>query len=277
MCYKVLSGLNSSEDIFNEAVPYYDDALKRSGYNHEFKYTPKQPNHRRRNRKRNIIWFNPPYNNNVATDIGRQFLNLIKRHFPRNHKFYKIFNKNNVKVSYSCMPNMKSLINMHNKKIMSTNENADINPKCNCARKEQCPLQQNCLINNVVYEATVTSNIQNYEEKKYIGLCESTFKKRFTSHKSNFNLERYRNSTALSAEIWRIKDQNGQPNVSWRIIRKAKSYTPETKRCNLCLAEKFEIANYPGKNLLNKRSEIIAKCRHRRKFQLDLYQPTIEE
>ncbi|XP_066929005.1 uncharacterized protein [Clytia hemisphaerica] len=70
----------------------------------------------------------------------------------------------------------------------------------------------------------------------------------FTSHKSNFNIERYRNNTALSAEVWRIKDLNGQPTVSWRTIRKSKAFTPDTKRCNLCLAEKFEIANYPDQD-----------------------------
>lgn len=269
-----LSNLSSNEDIFNATVPYYEDALKRSGHNHKFEYTPKQNNNRRRkNRKRNIIWFNPPFNNNVATDIGRQFLNLVKKHFPRGHKFNRIFNKNSIKVSYSCMPNMKSIINMHNKKVLSTNENTNENQTCNCTQRQLCPMQQNCLVKSIVYEATVTSDLLNYGERKYIGLCESTFKKRFTSHKSNFNLERYRNNTALSAEVWRIKDLNGEPTVSWRTIRKSKAFTPDTKRCNLCLAEKFEIANYPGKNLLNKRSEIIAKCRHRRKFQLDIFEP----
>ena len=268
-----LSNLSSNEEIFKETVPYYDEALKRSGYNHNFVYTPKKNTGQRRNRKRNIIWFNPPYNNNIATDIGKQFLNLTKRHFPKNHKFHKIFNKNNVKVSYSCMPNMKAVINMHNTKISSSSEIINDNSTCNCAQKQNCPLQQGCLVKGVVYEATVTSDLHNYGEKRYIGLCESTFKKRYTSHKSTFNLERYRNNTALSAEIWRIKDLNGHPGVSWRIIRKAKPYTPNNKRCNLCLAEKFEIANFPGRNLLNKRSEIIAKCRHRRKFQLDIFEP----
>ena len=42
------------------------------------------------------------------------------------------------------------------------------------------------------------------------------------------------------------QDLNGQPTISWRTMRKAKAFTPETKRCNLCLAEKFEIVNYPG-------------------------------
>ena len=132
-------------------------------------------------------------------------------------------------------------------------------------------MNQNCLQKNVVYEATINSDLPDHEEKKYIGLCESTFKKRFANHKSSFSHERYKNSTALSNEVWRIKHLNGTPQITWRIIRSAPAYSPESKRCALCLSEKFEIANYPGNNLLNKRTEIIAKCRHRRKHLLYMY------
>jgi len=168
------------------------------------------------------------------------------------------------------MPNMKAIINGQNKKILSPPDQ-NIDKACNCTRKESCPLNQNCLTKNVVYEATITSNLPDYQEKKYIGLSENTFKKRFTGHKSSFNLERYKNSTALSTEFWKVKELNGTPKVTWRIVRTAKAYNPESKRCSLCLCEKFEIANYPKNNLLNKRSEIIAKCRHRRKYQLSLH------
>ena len=77
-----LSNLSSNEEIFKQATPYYTAALQRSGYDHKFEYKPNTRNQRRNNRKRNIIWFNPPYNNNIATNIGRYFLNLIKKHFP---------------------------------------------------------------------------------------------------------------------------------------------------------------------------------------------------
>ena len=71
-------------------------------------------------RKRNIIWFNPRFSKNVATKIGRYFLNLIDKHLPPDHKFNKIFNRNNIKVSYSRMPNIKSTIKSHNGKIPHT-------------------------------------------------------------------------------------------------------------------------------------------------------------
>ena len=168
------------------------------------------------------------------------------------------------------MPNIKSVINSHNKRILSPTQQPD-KRICNCIRKEECLLNKNCQISNVVYEATLTSNLPEYGEKKYIGLCESTFKKRFAGHKTSFTRVAYRNRTTLSAEVWRIKDRGGIHDITWRVIRKSKAYSPESGRCALCEAEKFEIVNFPGKNLLNKRSEIMAMCRHRRKFELSLF------
>ena len=40
-----------------------------------------------------------------------------------------------------------------------------------------------------------------------------------------------------------------------KIIRICRSYNPNSKRCLLCLNEKYEIATYKGDNLLNKRNE----------------------
>ena len=92
--------------------------------------------------------------------------------------------------------------------------------------KTYCPMNENCLATNVIYEATINANLPNYQEKKYIGLCESTFKKRFANHKSSFNHEGYKNSTSLSVELWKIKEENGTPTVTWQIVRKANAYTP---------------------------------------------------
>ena len=105
-----LSKHSSTEKIFKESTQIYQEALKKSGYNHQLTYQKSINNKNKdtKRRKRKIIWFNPPYSKNVSTKVGNQFLKLINKHFPRHHKFYKLFNKNNVKVSYSCMPNMKN-------------------------------------------------------------------------------------------------------------------------------------------------------------------------
>ena len=52
--------------------------------------------------------------NNVSTNIGKKIFSLLNKHFPKAHKLHKLFDRNNVKVSYSSLPNFKSVINGHN-------------------------------------------------------------------------------------------------------------------------------------------------------------------
>ena len=96
--------------------PLYDKGLGSSGFNESLHYSKKNTT---APTKRNIIWFNLPYSKNVQTNIAKTFLNLIKKHFPPNHNLHSVFDKNKVKVSYSCMPNMGSIIKIRNKKILN--------------------------------------------------------------------------------------------------------------------------------------------------------------
>ena len=102
---KRLTSISSNQKVFDEAIPPYQKALDESGYNHKLTYNP-QPK-RNRNRQRKIVWYNPPWNANVKTNLGKKFLNIIDRCFPNGHPLHKIFNKHTLKLSYSCMPNMK--------------------------------------------------------------------------------------------------------------------------------------------------------------------------
>ena len=110
-----------TKKIFKTAIPPYQDALKKSGYNYKLEYKPtptdnnNQNNKQKNKRKRNITWFNPPYSKHVASNIGKQFLNLLDTCFPPTNKLHKILNRNTVKISYKCMPNMKQIISNHNK------------------------------------------------------------------------------------------------------------------------------------------------------------------
>ncbi len=107
---KRISALSADEQTFHESAPIYQNALRHSNFDHKLDYMKLAPQTTRRNRQRNIIWFNPPFSKNVKTNIARNFLCLIDKHFPPNHKLHKIFNRNTVKVSYSCMNNVKSII-----------------------------------------------------------------------------------------------------------------------------------------------------------------------
>ena len=117
-----ISDISSNKELFNKAKPHYENALRQSGHGEELTYsesmksTPHSSQNRRKNRQRNIIWFNPPYSMNVQTNIGREFLNLVSKHFPKKHRYNKIFNKNTVKVSYSCTDNLQTIIKKHNRK-----------------------------------------------------------------------------------------------------------------------------------------------------------------
>ena len=80
----------------------YKEALTKSGYNNDIIYIPvieSKNSERNKSRKRKIIWFNPPYSMNVETNIGKTFLKLVKKPFPRNNSFHKIFNKSTIKIS----------------------------------------------------------------------------------------------------------------------------------------------------------------------------------
>ena len=79
---KRLSQLSSNEEMFNESAPFYENKLHQSGYQQKLKYNPvNTKTHSKRNHKRNIIWFNPPFNRNVSTKIGKYFLNLLDKDF----------------------------------------------------------------------------------------------------------------------------------------------------------------------------------------------------
>ena len=90
--------------------------------------------------KNNLV--NPLYSNNIKSNVGKQFLRLVTRHFLKVHKLNEIFNKNTLKVSYSCMRSMSSILTNHNKKILAENEKQY---ECNCKNKNECPLQNKCL------------------------------------------------------------------------------------------------------------------------------------
>ena len=138
-----ISSLSCDPNEFNKASQVYNDALKTSGYRESLQYVrnDNRADHRRRNRPRNIIWFNPPYSENVQTNIARSFLHLVDKHFPRSHILHKVFNRNNVKVSYSCTNNMTSIIRSHNSEILAKDgAHVESNKSCNCRNEDLCPL-----------------------------------------------------------------------------------------------------------------------------------------
>ena len=120
---KRISINSSNKQIFQKPAPCYNNILKDCGYTEKFQFQQyeHQQTQPRRNRSRNIIWFNPPFSSNVETNVARKFLKLVKKHFSK-HRYHKIFNKNNIKVSYSCMDNMEKLVKKHNNNLLRKND-----------------------------------------------------------------------------------------------------------------------------------------------------------
>ena len=230
---------------------------------------PQQRRSSKRQRKRDVIWFNPPYNQSVTTNVASQFLKLVDKHFPRHHRYHKLFNRSNVKCSYSCMNSIGSIIRSHNAKVLTSTHTTPANPQhtCNCRQPQDCPLRGMCLTQCIVYKATVTA--PNKPTRVYHGLTEGTFKQRFGNHKKSFNVEKYRKETELSKYMWELKGLGLEGEVRWEIAKRAAPYKCGARRCDLCLTEKMVIALADPTTMLNKRSELVSTCRHRAKFRCD--------
>ena len=75
----------------------------------------------------------------------------------------------------------------------------------------------------------------------------------------NANLQ----NTTLSTHIWKLKQRKIDYDIKWRIAKQAPVYSKESGGCQLCLEEKTFIMYADKEKSLNKRTEIMQKCRHR--------------
>ena len=253
--------------MFLSVAPLYQESIRKAGYTYTLKFDPdaNMCARKKRSRKRNILWFNPPFSKSVKNRVGGKFLKLIDKHFPKGHPLSKIINRKVVKVSYRTTANMGKVISMHNQKILKQTETQEVEKTCNC-RSPPCPLQGKCLLDNLVYQAKVKT--QN-ESETYIGLTSTSFKVRLGNHKKSFNNETYRSNTSLSSYIWGLKDKGVNFELEWSLIGRAKPFSPISGICNLCTLEKYHILFKPEMASLNRKEEINNYCLHKTKMLLD--------
>ena len=63
-----------------------------------------------RKRRKGLVYFNPPFNYDVRTNIGKLFFEALDNNFPRKHKYYPWLNRHTVKLAYSTVPNLGRII-----------------------------------------------------------------------------------------------------------------------------------------------------------------------
>ena len=192
----------------------------------------------------------------VKTRIGKLFLKIVEESFPPDNPLHRKLSKHNMKLSYSCVPNMKSRIARHNQKVRDTARQAaeatrvagEQQPaqqqrpaqqrSCNCRVRANCPLNNRCLLaTNVVYQSTITADDDGHVES-YIGSTQHWKTRYTTGHARDARDPAYRHATSRASYIWELKDAGRSYTETWRIVDRASKYNPITKRCNLCLKEK---------------------------------------
>ena len=259
--------MSKDQATFNRHKTDYEDALRRSGYiNPELVYRD-PPKAKKRRRRKSAIFFNAPFCLSVKTCIGKEFFKIVDRHFNQSHAYHSIFNRKTVKLSYSCMNNIGSIIRAHNAQVLEDTglDQSEMVKTCNCtkAKKSECPLQQKCLTKNVIYKAVVTTSS---DEKHYVGSTGRTFKERYAGHKYSLRHKASENSTELSKYVWKQRSKGEEPSIRWSILHKLKEPKGPQRICSICNLERMEIAAMKRGKSLNKRSELTGKCVHFRSF-----------
>ena len=132
------------------------------------------------------------------------------------------------------MQNIGQIIQAHNRKILREVPEENIK-MCNCRNVEECPLNGECLAENIVYQADVheTAEISNN-----IGIYKPEFKSRYNNHTNSFNDESKKSDTELSKKIWDLKEKGLPYKIHWKILEKVHSYNPGNPFCALSISKK---------------------------------------
>ena len=160
----------------------------------------------------------------VETNTGNNFLKVTDK--------YWILKRNNIEVSYSCLPVFANTI----KKSTTTESYLKRQPKTNCWQKDTCPLEGNCLDKELIYQCNLKDNTTS-NRVNYNSLTVNTSKNDFTNTEIPSNtrvMSIPQNYQSISGKWKGIEN----PIMSWSVFDHAKPYKSRSKRCNLCFTEK---------------------------------------
>ena len=133
--------------------------------------------------------------------------------------------------------------------------------RCSCRDGSACPVGARCLRDNVVYRATVQ---HGGRAQRYMGVAGDAFRAGCAGHRASFKHRTHRKRAELSNLMWDLKDGGISCRLTWKLVAQAQPYKPGRMACNVCLCEKYNILI--NKNLINRKSELLNKCPHRRKY-----------
>ena len=123
---------------------------------------------------------NPPFSQTVKTNVAKSFLRLLNKHLPNTHSLYKIFNRNTIKFSYSCLNNVSQIIKQHNRNV--SNKKQKQTNIFNCRIKIKCPLNRNCKSQKVFYKCTVSAT-QKLKQHVHLEIAEGNWKQQLYNHR----------------------------------------------------------------------------------------------
>ena len=100
----------------------------------------------------------------------------------------------------------------------------------------------------------------------------SAFKKRWANHTRSFRDPKLRNVTSMASLIHRLKERKTSYNITWKILKRARSYFGGGANCKLCIEEAYIILVRKG-DLISKHKESLINCLHRRAKNFDNFRP----
>ena len=94
----------------------------------------------------------------------------------------------------------------------------------------------------IVYQASVTATENNQTSTRfYIGMTATEFPASFANHHRTFRDKKHKNSTKLASLIRNLKDKKADYTINWKVKDKAPPYSSISKKCHLCILERFYI------------------------------------
>ena len=100
-------------------------------------------------------------------NICKNFFRILNKHFPKHSPFHKLFNRNNVKLSYSCTPSVSSIISSLKRELLQEKPTPSMPPTlcilCNCRKNTICPSNGECSSKSLVCTAElICANVTKY-------------------------------------------------------------------------------------------------------------------